>query len=393
MNTTTANPIPLSRKSLRIGILGGGQLARMLAIKAFELGHEAHILSEKTNDPAAQVTRFHHIGNPADSDAVKLFCQHIDVLTFESEFFKAEDLKKNIGSTPIYPSIENMQILQDRLTQKNALLELKIPTAKFWHFYAQTQLSIQQKDFSEIEALLKKKKQLVIKKRMGGYDGYGTYIIQSTENLKEFIQSLSSNVFLSDFIIEEMIPFRRELALMIARDQLGKIVFYPLMQSQQVKSKCDWVIGPVKHPQLSALQKKLKKLMIRLNYVGVMGVELFDTGKELLINEVAPRVHNSGHYTMNATCLDQFAVHIQAISGGPIYSPLLMEKYFCMINLIGVKDGISHPPASARGFLHWYGKKDSLVGRKMGHINYQGKTSKILLKNALKDRKKWIQEC
>jgi 5-(carboxyamino)imidazole ribonucleotide synthase len=231
------------------------------------------------------------------------------------------------------------------------------------------------------QAFEKFKGQFVLKKCRGGYDGYGTYYIRKKSDLEKY-----KGLFPEQFIAEELVDFQQELAVVLARSSDGSMQCLPLVRTQQTDSRCDWVTGPAKHPQFKKLQNQLCKFVNSINYVGVIAFEIFDCGKKLLINEIAPRVHNSRHYSQNYFSHSQFALHLKCGLGQKLTPQKTLAKSFCMINLLGQSD---QPPilGDSQGHLHWYGKKLNRPGRKMGHINYLGPSSETLLKLAKKERK------
>jgi 5-(carboxyamino)imidazole ribonucleotide synthase len=370
---------------IKLGILGGGQLARMMALKCHELSIIPCIFSATKDDPAGFVSSSHFQGDNSNTDHLTEFIKSCDFVTFESEFLNGKLLNEISSKTnvPIYPNPLLMEELQDRATQKKLLNTNKIPTA----------LSIEVKTLTEVRTAFEKLgTDLVLKKRRFGYDGYGTYFINHKDSDTKLSDILNNNPY--GFIAEAKIKFKREMAILLARDHSKNIICFPLVESKQTQARCDWVKGPESHPQTKKLLEKLKKFLTKINYIGVIAFELFDTGKVLLINEIAPRVHNSGHYSQNALSLDQFQTHIMAVCGFKINQPILLSKGFAMANLLGENSNPAELPknlnANLQAHLHWYGKKENRAGRKMGHINTTAKTSKDALKQALNARKKVI---
>ena len=190
------------------------------------------------------------------------------------------------------------------------------------------------------------------------------------------------------FIAEKFIPFKRELACIFVRGRNGSTKVLPLVQSQAVNNRCDWVLGPITHPAFKKISAQILKMMKTLDYVGAMGVEFFDTGKNLIVNEIAPRVHNSGHYSQDALNFSQFDLHLMAGLGLELPEIKILDKSFVMTNLLGESEKEFSFPDKLTGKLHWYGKKENRPGRKMGHINYLGPAGKSLLTKALLERKK-----
>lgn len=361
----------------RIGVLGGGQLSRMLVLHGAPLGYEMHVLSEHRSDPAAQVTGFHHQGSPAQLSNLKKFIKKIDFLTFESEFIDLDLLQLALNEAKtapaVFPSVQNMAVLQDRRTQKILLEKFKIPTADFKIIEKPEDLIAAAEHFSY--------EGFVLKKSRGGYDGNGTFYIRKPSDIEKH----QSN-FTGTFIAEKLIPFQKELAIIAVCDAKN-IAFLPLVETKQKDSRCDWVVGPCSHPKLAGLQKKLRNMLKKIKYRGVIAFELFATRTELLVNEVAPRVHNSGHYSQQALCFSQFDLHLLAGTGAAPTFELSDKQNFVMLNLIGESNQDFVFAKNCTGHLHWYGKTENRPGRKMGHLNWTGSASqKSLLAKALKER-------
>lgn len=362
-----------------IGILGGGQLARMMALKAHEMGLPIAVLSEKANDPAAQVTPLWRQGSLNDPDSLLAFLKACSTVTFESEFMDAELLAKLEleSGTPIFPQPKEMARLQDRLSQKELIEKFSLPTAPFIAVRNQTEA---QAAFDYLGG------KVVFKKRRFGYDGYGTFVVRSEAEFKNFIAELETNPY--GFIAEAFIKFRRELALMVARGRNGQVLTLPFVETKQENSRCLWVKGPLRESApLKKLKHDLERFLKGIGYVGVMGVELFDTPRGMFINELAPRVHNSGHYSLDALSEDQFTIHLKAVLGHDLVNPKPLARGFAMMNLLG--EHAQPPewvlPPDIR--LHWYGKNENRIGRKMGHINALGSTPETALSLVRRRRK------
>lgn len=372
--------VHLSRPGLRIGLLGSGQLARMLALRAHSLGHTPVVYGGSPTDPAAQVTHQHVAGDLNDIGQLESFLKSVDIATFESEFLNA-DLLKTLSEktgTPLYPEPLSIALFQDRLSQKQLLLSAKLPTSDY--------LAVS--TFEDLETAFERfnKTGLVLKKRRFGYDGYGTFIVKSKKDLAGLKTLLEKEAY--GFIAERFVPFKRELALSAVRNHRGQVIFLPLVETFQKESRCFWVKGPVKHKKRADLQKKISKLLRSLNYVGIVAFELFEVGSELLINETAPRVHNSAHYSLNALSKDQFQLHLEAILDFELHPPQLISKGFAMVNLLGSSGDAPYLGQVVHSQLHWYGKIDNRPGRKMGHLNVLATNPEEALKLGLKDLKK-----
>lgn len=363
-------------KQKKIGILGGGQLARMLCLKAHEFNVEVHILSSSPDDPAAQVTPHWHQGDLNSIKDLKAFLKSVDVITFESEFINTELLKKVTSTKPILPAPQLVNQLQNRFSQKELLVQFKIPTSPYKKLKKEENLT----DLFNIFP-----NGFVLKQTRFGYDGYGTFIIKTLSDAKKFQTIFSQSPH--QFIAEKFIPFKRELAKIYVINAKGDFVKLPLCESLQKNAKCFSVHGPIEHSQEKNIDKKIKKMLLSLKYVGVFAVEFFESGGKLIVNEVAPRVHNSGHYSLDALNIDQFTYHLRAILNLNLPQPTLHNRGFAMVNLIGSCSQAPQWQSQFQSHLHWYGKKENRPGRKMGHLNFCSSSPKNALNMIYKDLK------
>lgn len=365
-----------------VGVLGGGQLARMLADSAHRLGLEFHVFCESLDEPAAQVSGNITLGKMNDTKKLVGFLAPLDVLLFESEFVDVVSLKKILSNKRlthirVVPDLDLMALLQDRRTQKEILQQSNLPTSAFLVVNSVHELKLAYEYFNGT---------FVLKKARGGYDGYGTFMVRS----KKDFDRLTKN-FPGPSIAEAFVPFKQELAVMAVASPT-EILFLPLVFSQQTNSKCDYVVGPVTHPKWNSLSKKIAEFLALRNYQGVMGIEFFDCPRNgLLINEIAPRVHNSGHYSLSALLHSQFDLHLMAALGVELPELKLLAKSFVMTNLVGESNRDFQIPGKLEGQLWWYGKTQNRPGRKMGHVNYLGADPKQLLKTALKERERILK--
>ena len=366
------------KSPVRIGILGGGQLARMLALKAHSLGIEPWVLSTRSSDPAAQVSRYWQTGDINSVKDVEKFFKQVELVTFESEFIDAkmlENLRKKT-KVKILPQPLLMSNLQDRLTQKQSLLRHQIPTAHFIKI-------------DSFESLIQAGNTLgfplVLKKRRFGYDGYGTFVIKNYTELKSIWSRLKNEE--SGFIAEEWIKFKRELALIFVRNVSGQQIMLPLVETKQENSICHWVKGPIQLKKITPLAQTIKKYLKNIKYTGVIAFEIFDGRQGLLVNEIAPRVHNSGHYSIDGLVVDQFEYHLRAILDLNLPVPQLVAPGFAMVNLLGGKRKKACWKLDSQVHFHWYGKHENRPGRKMGHINILSNSSTAALRKALLLRK------
>ena len=338
-----------------IGIIGGGQLARMLATAAAELGFEINIYCPDRDCPAAQVANKTVMGNYDDNEKLVAFAKNINVLTYEFENIDTKALEELEKVVDIRPSVKALKISQDRYTEKTYLNSLGIKTTKF---YKIDEVSDIKKHFVKI------KKPILIKTRRLGYDGKGQVLIKTQDDINEYYLK---NEF-SPSIGEEVLRFDKELSVIIVRDKEGNTkAFEP---GENVHERGILVTTTLPSSISEALRNDAteiaKKIVGDLDYIGVMGVEFFLKGKELLVNEIAPRVHNSGHWTMDGSYSSQFQQHIRAIMELPLLST---ERHsdIVMYNLIGKVTSDLFKNELAK--VHIYGKKDPRPGRKMGHVN------------------------
>ena len=350
----------------------------MLALKAPPLGITPVVFSASHKDPAAQVCPQWIQGRPEETHKLKPFLKKIQALTFESELVPAllvqKALPKNL-SLHIAPSLKILSQIQDRLHQKELLKTHKLPSPDFVSVSFSNKLP---ENLKTLYHLRNRFGPFVLKARQGGYDGYGTFPLKTEKQIKAF------KAFNNHYIAEAFIPFKRELAILAVRNKT-ETVLTPLVETHQEHSRCLWVCGPKEHEGFAGLKRKITRFLNALDYQGLMAFELFDKGQSLLVNELAPRVHNSGHYSLNAMSEDQFTLHIKGVFNLPLRPPTFF-KGFAMLNLLSGRE--EHQwEALKREHFHWYGKTPR-KGRKMGHVNALGDTPQKALKKLLIESKK-----
>tara|TARA_B110001454_G_scaffold219202_1_gene251983 strand:+ start:72354 stop:73499 length:1146 start_codon:yes stop_codon:yes gene_type:complete len=377
VKTSSAIKTPTS-----VGILGGGQLARYLVEKGQNLGIDVWVLSENKNDPAAQVTNHWVKGSPNNSNDLAEFLKNISVLTFESEFADVILIQDVAPKTlQIFPNLSQIKTFQDRFLQKSLFESHFVETSPF----------VKVSDTKELEhAGDFFKFKYVLKKRFGGYDGYGTFIVKNKKEHQKLVATITD--FKIGFIAEAFISFEYECAVTFFRNEKGQTTHTPLVFSKQSQSKCDYVYGPIRHSGFNKMKLKINSLMKKIDYVGALTFEFFVDGNELIVNETAPRVHNSAHYTLDALSQDQFTLHLKSVLNWDLSVPVTpRSKQFCMVNLVGTNEEPVIVPKNLSGTLYWYGKSQNRSGRKLGHINYTSNvmTSKNLLKLAQIERKRF----
>lgn len=341
-----------------IGILGGGQLGRMLSVAASRLGFKTHIFEPGANPPAAHVADRVTTANYDDAEALNAFAQSVDVITYEFENIptSALDILENIR--PIHPNREALRVSQDRITEKDFLANLGLTPAPY---AAVDTLADLEHAVSEIGL------PAILKTRRFGYDGKGQARINTAADLGQAIADMAGQ----PAVLEGFVNFTHEISVIGARSENGDVSCFDPGENIHRGGILHTTTVPARLSKAQRMDAVLMagRILNALNYVGVMGLELFVTPKGLIVNEIAPRVHNSGHWTQNGCAVDQFEQHIRAVAGWPLgdgsrHSDVVME------NLIGadmdrVPDLAKDPTVS----LHLYGKAEVKAGRKMGHFN------------------------
>ena len=364
-----------------LGIVGGGQLARMLAQPALQFGCDVVILERNQPCPAAALATDTLIGDWDNPDALLGLGARVDVITLENEFVDAESLTalERFGHS-VWPTAATMKLVQDKLLQKRALAAAGLPVPRFATAWDKSAILEAARNFGW---------PLVLKKRRNGYDGKGNATLQSAGDIDPAWARLAGEA--DALYVEEFCPFESELAIMIVRSQSGEMVNYPLVETVQRDHICHIVKAPAGvPPQLAERAAEIARRAVEaVDGVGAVGVEMFLTADgRVLINELAPRVHNSGHYTIEACVCSQFENHIRAVLGWPLGSPAMHAPAAVMINLLGaahgsgVPHGLSHALDVPGAHPHVYGKVRSVPGRKMGHLTALGQTPEEAFKTA-----------
>lgn len=383
--------------NLEVGILGGGQLARMLAESALRMGLKPVVYTEDPHAPALAVAADGVIGKISDSTRLKKFLKRVSLTAFENEFLDCALLKKAASEAKYFPSLKNIELLQDKLSQKRLFQKLKLPSSSFLEISKSSELPW---------AIQELGGDVVLKWSRQGYDGKGVKVVPKNDPRSghDFLEAAFSRKI--PVYAELRVDFKREVAMIGCRARSGEFAFYPLVISEQESGICKRVTGPAcKLGVAKSLENKaiecVSKIGSQTGLVGAFGVEMFETrdGK-LLINEVAPRVHNTGHYTQNAFPVSQFENHWRALLGLPLYQPE-DSPFFAMLNLLGPA-GVALPATEAplprpsrHSSLHWYSKGEIRPGRKLGHLNgvagSKGSLS-ALLKELKMCEDQWVKE-
>ncbi|MEH6727928.1 MAG: 5-(carboxyamino)imidazole ribonucleotide synthase [Hyphomicrobiales bacterium] len=352
---------PLSPGS-RIGILGGGQLGAMLAGAAGEMGFEPHIYAPESNSPAFQRCGTFTCKPYEDLESLARFAKSVDVLSYEFENVPIEPLRHIEKLVPIRPGISALETAQDRLIEKRFLQKVGVPLAQF-------------RAVDSSDHLVRSVQELglpcVLKTRRFGYDGKGQIILRSASDVPNAFEALGGN----PCVLEAFVPFFAETSVIAARGLDGQVASYEMALNHHENHILKTTRLPSGLPPgiLTEATIAAEAILRELDYVGVMGIEFFVSGTPkqpaLLVNEIAPRVHNSGHWTQDGALIDQFEQHIRAIAGWPLGDGK-HHSNVVMTNLIGSDmDGWQGFAADPFSRVHLYGKGETRPGRKMGHVN------------------------
>ena len=353
----TESPTPLA-PGATIGILGGGQLGRMLSVAAARLGFKTCIFEPGADCPASHVANYHRKAAYDDDDALHAFAASADVVTFEFENIPAAALDLLGRLVPVRPGRRALKASQDRLVEKAFLSDLGLSTAPFAAVDDAEDMA---------EALAEIGTPGLLKTRRFGYDGKGQARVETPDAAEAALAAMAG----APAIYEGVVTFSHEVSVIAARGLAGEVACFDPGENVHAGGILRSTTVPAR---LSAAQRAdaallAGRILNALDYVGVMGVELFVTPDALVVNEIAPRVHNSGHWTQAGCAIDQFEQHVRAVAGLPIgdgarHADVVME------NLIG--DDVDHLPEllrDPRAGLHLYGKAEARPGRKMGHVN------------------------
>jgi 5-(carboxyamino)imidazole ribonucleotide synthase len=360
-----------------IGIIGGGQLALMLARAAGLLGWRVRVLSEQADCPAAGCAEV-VVGSWDDRAVLARLVEGCEVVTLENEFVPADvllDLEQQ--GIAVLPSSACIRTVQDKLLQKRALEAAGLPVVPFLEVTGEADLE---------RAITLFGLPLVLKRRCLGYDGTGNATLRSREDLGPALERLGG--YEAGLYAEAWCAFQAELAVMITRSSTGGEVSYPVVETRQENHVCRFVLAPAEVSQdlAAEVMRIAREAVEAVGGIGSFGIELFHTNDgHVLINELAPRVHNSGHYTIEACDCSQFENHIRAVLGLPLGSPAMRKPAAAMVNLLGDRladgrpGGLADALAVPGAHLHLYHKAQAKPGRKMGHITALGDTPKEAL--------------
>lgn len=351
----------------QLGILGGGQLARMTLQAAVPLGIDTAILADAPDSPAARVATHEVVGDAADPAVQAAFVDRATVITLENEFVDATILDALAArGARVLPGGATLRLIQDKLIQKETLVAHDLPAPAFMAVASPNDL---------LRAAEQWGWPLILKARRNGYDGYGNATLRSPADIDAALQRLGWPE--RSLYVERWIPFRRELAVLVARRVDGATAVYPVVETVQKNHICHVVRAPAPIPDHVAERALViaQAAVEAVGGVGITAVELFQTEDDrIVINEMAPRPHNSGHFSIDACVVSQFENHVRAVLGLPLGSPILRAPAAVMVNLLGERDGATMPVGVEEALLqpdthvHLYGKREVRRGRKMGHV-------------------------
>jgi 5-(carboxyamino)imidazole ribonucleotide synthase len=352
----TTFPLP---PNATIGLVGGGQLGRMSAMAAARLGYRCHILTREVDSPAAQVSHAVTISDYRDLVSLRAFAGAVDVISFEFENVSAEGLDLLASMRPVRPAPSVLRISQDRIDEKTFLNQAGIATAPWAPVGSRQELE---------QAVQRLGLPAVLKTTRLGYDGKGQAMLRAPEDLDPAWERLSPK----PLVLEGFVDFAQEISVVIARGADGAASAFDTVENRHRAHILDITLAPARVPEAvdQAAQAIAGRVAEALDLVGLLAVEMFvDSTGRVLVNEIAPRPHNSGHWTIDACPASQFELHIRAIAGLPL--PVVRRHSDAVMkNLIG-PDGMALWPAALAepGLIpHLYGKAEALPGRKMGHV-------------------------
>ncbi len=369
----------------RIGIIGGGQLGLMLSEAAQAMGYASVTVLDPTPQCPASAVAEQIVGNLKDPAALRQLAQHADILTYEIEHINTSALKalQEEGAT-IYPSPTSLAMIQDKYRQKVFLAEHGIPVAPFREIATARDIE---------QAAQMWGYPLVLKAKKDAYDGRGNARINQSQDIEQAIARLGKR----ELYVEQCLDIDKEIGLMIARNQRGEIATHPVVQMIYERDICQTVFAPA--PIAPALQREAEDIARQtagyLEGAGIFGIEMFlDTGGTIWLNEIAPRPHNLGHFTIEACQTSQYEQHLRAITNLPLRPTDMLYPVAVMINILGRRNGPAQPEWMGKHdeynpehvFVHIYGKHETKVDRKMGHITVVGNNLDAVYRQAMEVR-------
>ena len=369
----------------RVGVIGGGQLARMMIVPAINLGIELKVLAEAANSSANLATTV--VGDYTDKKTVMDFAKGVDVITFDHEHVPLEILQAlESEGVSVQPSSKALAHAQNKLVMRKALEAIGAPNPR-WSAVSTP---------GELDGFIAENgPEVIVKTPIGGYDGKGVRVVKASSEVSKWFEPATLSSLGGQLLAEEKVSFTRELAQLSARSPSGEFRAWPIVETRQKNGVCSEVLAPAPNTSNELVAKAMEIAELISTSLGVTGnlaVEMFETADgDLLVNELAMRPHNSGHFSIEGSITSQFEQHLRAVLDLPLGDTSVPEATV-MVNLLGVSDEIDfveNYPELMRSFtsakLHSYGKSPR-VGRKLGHITVIGKTHESALATALEAR-------
>jgi len=349
---------------------------------AQRLGLRVAVLDATSGSPAAQVTPLEFVGSWQDPEAVRRFAAACDVITLENEFIDAEVLAAlEDAGKPVFPDSATIAKIQDKLIQKQHLSKAGLTVAPYRAVTGEADALACGQEFGY---------PFLLKARRNAYDGYGNRTVRNAQEIAGAMRELGFPQ--RTLYAEKFVAFRSELATLVARGRNGNAVVYPVVETRQEHHICKWVLAPARVDRgiVAEVERLALAAAETVNAVGILGVELFlGPDDAVLINELAPRPHNTGHYSIEACATSQFENHTRAVMGWPLGDPSLIVPAAAMVNLLGKRNGPGRGedlPAAlkhARAKIHLYGKAESRIGRKLGHVTVVGEEAEACLREGM----------
>ena len=352
-----------------IGVVGGGQLAMLLVEAGKKRDVDVVVQTAAKTDPAARKTNQVILEDPTNPLGTKLLAEKSRMITFENEWVDILGLLslENTGVSFV-PRLQSIRPLINKIKQRELLNRLDIPCPDW--------IPLPLKNSSQIDLPVNWEFPLMAKAAKGGYDGKGTKIIKNSKQLQEFLLVEKEE----QWMLEKWVSFDKELSIVSSRDSKGIVRSFPIVETYQSKQVCDWVLAPadINHEVDLMVRNIVSSLLIELDYVGVVAIEFFYGSEGLLVNEIAPRTHNSGHFTIDACNSSQFDQQVCITSGINVPMPEMLVNGALMANLLGLQSDYPIPVSQRldelRGIpglnVHWYEKEKEKKGRKLGHVTY-----------------------
>ena len=354
---------------MKVGVLGAGQLGRMLAMEGGPLGAQFRFLDPNPDSPAREFGEL-RVADYGDAAALSRFAEGLDVVTYEFESIPLSAVEAVAKLVPVFPSVQALKIAQDRVLEKRCFQHMGIRTAPSRNVASRGDL---EKAAHELGL------PAVLKTRRLGYDGKGQIVIRAEDELPAAWEKLGG----VPLILEQFVEFDRELSIIGVRAREGEIVFYPLVENEHDEGilSCSFAPAEVTETKTRTARDYVRRMMSSFDYVGVLTLEMFESGDKLIANEIAPRVHNSGHWTIEGAETSQFENHVRAVTGRELGSTAA-AGYSMMLNVLGSHPDVARIESVTDATVHMYGKSPA-PRRKLGHVTVTGSDARDVKERGL----------